>query len=127
MTATLYLLDRLDSYSFKILNFSKHQLVQNFIVDAMGAETLLSHDLVVVIAVALMTMTIQSHVPYYFERKVLNWKELRKGTRSRICVETAVIPSRIMLAYLTLPIVLKGFSPMSTWTPQDTNSALLAW
>jgi hypothetical protein len=93
----------------------------------MAAETSYTHDMVVVIAVALMTMTIQTHVPFYFERKLPGWKELKSDTRSRICVETAVIPSRIMLSYLTLPIILNGFTSMDAWTAKDTNSALLAW
>lgn len=93
----------------------------------MTAGTFYTHDAIVVIAVALMTAIIRSQLGPYFNKIVPDWSKLEDGVRSRICVEAAVIPARLMLTYLTFPIIFNGFSHMQTWTAQDTVSSLLIW
>ncbi len=84
-------------------------------------------DLVVVVAMGVMTAVIRSSSRRYFEQKMPEWLNLKEDIRSRLSVEIAAIPTRVMLVYLTLPIILRGFSPISSWTVADTEASILAW
>ncbi|KAK3377977.1 hypothetical protein B0H63DRAFT_478485 [Podospora didyma] len=83
-------------------------------------------DLAVVGVVAAITTTIRQNAHKYFERTMPEWLKLKEDIRSRLAVEVAVIPSRIVLFYLTLPLMLGGFSPMDSWTADDTARSLLS-
>jgi hypothetical protein len=91
------------------------------------AGTRYTHDTMIVVSIAIMTVALRSQLGPYFEKEVPDWLKLRPGSRSRICVEAAVIPSRILLAFFSFPIILHGFSPIQSWSPQDTIQCLLIW
>jgi uncharacterized membrane protein len=84
-------------------------------------------DLIVVATMAAVTTTIRHKTWQYFEHNMPDFQKLRHDVKSRMAVEIAVIPTRIILVFLTLPIVLRGFQPIDTWTAADTQSSLLAW
>lgn len=92
-----------------------------------NAKTTLADDFVVVAVFAAMTTAIRTMARHYFERTMPDWQKLQEDIKSRLAVEVAVIPSRIVLFYLTLPTMLKGFEPIENWTANDTKTSLLSW
>lgn len=92
-----------------------------------NAKTTLADDFVVVGIFAAMTTVIRTMARRHFERTMPDWQKLQEDIKSRLAVEVAVIPSRIVLFYLTLPTMLKGFEPMEKWTAEDTKTSLLSW
>ncbi|KAK3365838.1 hypothetical protein B0T24DRAFT_597595 [Lasiosphaeria ovina] len=92
----------------------------------MAGETTYKFDLAVVAIVAAITTVVRYNGRKYFERTMPEWSKLKEDIKSRLAVEVAVIPSRIVLFYLTLPIMIGGFSPMEEWTSQDTARSLLS-
>ncbi|KAL6697044.1 hypothetical protein J3F84DRAFT_394536 [Trichoderma pleuroticola] len=92
----------------------------------MAAMTTWVHDLGVISAVGLITAMVRTSARKYFERSISDWPKLDEAVKSRLAVEVGVIPSRIVLFYLTLPVVLNGFSPMEAWKASDTANSLLS-
>ncbi|EGR44508.1 uncharacterized protein TRIREDRAFT_112114 [Trichoderma reesei QM6a] len=90
----------------------------------MLAQSTWAHDLFIVSLVALITSVVRSYARLYFERAIPEWSKLDESVKSRLAVEVGVVPSRIVLFYLTLPLVLAGFSPMESWTADDTATSL---
>jgi hypothetical protein len=86
-----------------------------------------TQDLLVVALMAAVTTTIRQRTRKYFDRTMPEYQKLSEDVKSRMAVEIAVIPTRIILIFLTLPIVLRGFQPVDTWTAADTHNSLLAW
>ena len=84
-------------------------------------------DLVVVGAMGAMTLLIRTCSRRYFERNILEWHKLTKDIQSRMSVEIAAIPARLMLMYFTLPIVAKGFQSVEAWRAEDTEASIRAW
>lgn len=93
----------------------------------MTATTTWVYDLGVISVVGLITSVVRTSARKYFERSISEWSKLDEAVKSRLAVEVGVVPSRIVLFYLTLPLVLNGFSPMETWTASDTANSLLSW
>lgn len=93
----------------------------------MTATTTWVYDLGVISVVGLITSVVRTSARKYFERSISEWSKLDEAVKSRLAVEVGVIPSRIVLFYLTLPVVLNGFSPLETWTASDTTNSLLSW
>ena len=85
------------------------------------------HDIVVSAIVFALTGFLHKACHVSFERKVPRWGEISYGLRNRICVEMAILPSRMALGYAALPICLSAFSPQESWHAEDTERALLAW
>ncbi|KAK3327463.1 hypothetical protein B0T19DRAFT_484568 [Cercophora scortea] len=92
----------------------------------MAGETTVKFDLVVVCIAAAITAVVRHHGRRYFERTMPEWAKLKGEIQSRLAVEVAVIPSRIVLFCLTLPLMLRGFAPMESWTADDTARSLLS-
>ncbi|KAL7781924.1 hypothetical protein V8C43DRAFT_327644 [Trichoderma afarasin] len=92
----------------------------------MTATTTWVYDLGVISVVGLITSVVRTSARKYFERSISEWSKLDEAVKSRLAVEVGVIPSRIVLFYLTLPVVLNGFSPLETWTASDTTNSLLS-
>ncbi|KAL6872291.1 hypothetical protein HDV57DRAFT_524616 [Trichoderma longibrachiatum] len=90
----------------------------------MLAQSIWAHDLSIVSIVALITSIVRSHARRYFERIIPEWSKLDEAVKSRLAVEVGVIPSRVVLFCLTLPLVLTGFSPMESWTANETARSL---
>lgn len=86
-----------------------------------------TRDLAVVGAGALLTVLLRSLSRRYLEAHFAEWPSLPQRHQSRLLVEIAVIPSRLALITLTVPIVVRGFTPLETWTAHDTDACLLAW
>ncbi|EHK21649.1 uncharacterized protein TRIVIDRAFT_52965 [Trichoderma virens Gv29-8] len=92
----------------------------------MAISTTWVHDLAVVSVVGLITSIVRSSARTYFEQTISEWPKLDEAVKSRLAVEVGVIPSRIVLFYLTLPVMLNGFSPTESWTASDTANSLLS-
>jgi len=86
-----------------------------------------TQDLLVVALMAAVTTTIRHQTRKYFDHNMPEYKKLNEDVKSRMAVEIAAVPTRIILVFLTLPIVLKGFQPVDAWTAADTHNSLLAW
>lgn len=93
----------------------------------MLAQSIWAHDLSIVSVVALITSIVRSNARRYFERIIPEWPKLDEAVKSRLAVEVGVIPSRVVLFGLTLPLVLTGFSPLESWTANDTARSLTSW
>ena len=92
-----------------------------------NTKTTVADDFVVVAIFAAMTTAIRTVARRHFERTMPDWQKLQEDVKSRLAVEVAVIPSRVVLFYLTLPTMLKGFEPMENWTAEETKTSLLSW
>ncbi|KAH0494653.1 hypothetical protein TgHK011_008244 [Trichoderma gracile] len=93
----------------------------------MLAQSIWAHDLPIVSVVALLTSVVRSYARLYFERSIPEWPKLDESVKNRLAVEVGVIPSRLVLFCLTLPLVQTGFSPMESWTANDTAKSLTSW
>ncbi|KAK0635779.1 hypothetical protein B0T17DRAFT_57256 [Bombardia bombarda] len=90
------------------------------------ATTTIKFDLAIVALIALLTASTRSSARTYFARTMPEWSKLKPEIQSRLAVECGVIPSRLLLFYLTLPLMLHGFDPIAAWTPDDTARSLLS-
>lgn len=93
----------------------------------MATTTTWVHDLGIISVVGLITSMVRTSAKRYFERSISDWPKLDEAVKSRLAVEVGVIPSRIVLFYLTLPVVLNGFSPTEAWQASDTANSLMSW
>ncbi len=84
-------------------------------------------DICVIAFMAFCTVNIRSRARKYFERNVPEWEKLDKDVQSRLSVEIAAIPMRVLLVYFTYPIVASGFEPIATWKACDTEACIRAW